>query len=281
MPSLQVNVGPGDDRKERGIRSPVVIASPLDIRDGEDSGDSSPTTSEYVSLSEDESADEWSSDDSKAGDKTEEQLKEERHARELERQRVLEAAGLIVKPTTDAPPLARVRSVRRRRAPPPPSSSRVHPPPAVPEEEDDQPPPVPPKSPTSGSFTLDDAYDRYERYQHDPGLGKRDSRLSTNSMDVPPSPTAPSLSLSWTPSRGPDAPPESRYGALFALFGRSKTPGAEEHQQKTRPVISAPILSPTATGPSRESSPAFGSVRDFPKCCRHSCTTLSYLFTLP
>lgn len=254
MHSLQVVVGSNKGVQEHSSSSPVVTVSPQEMREVDDDPSVSTSDDDFQSLSDDESVDQWTSDESNAGDKTEEQLQAEHRAREFERNRVLEAAGLIVKPSSNAPPITRVRSVRRRRAPPPPSSYKAVPSSTIDEEENDQPPPVPPKSPTAASFTLDDAYDRYQKYQLHTDVGTRNKRLSTTSSDMPPSPSAPALSLSWTPSRGPDAPPESRYAALFALFGRSKTPGTEE-QQKPRPVISGPIL---AT-PSRESSPAFGS----------------------
>lgn len=212
--------------------------------------------SSYLSLSEAESDDD---DEGEHNEKTDEQIRAERRARELERQRVLEAAGLIVKPATEAPPK---RPTRRRKAPAPPSRASV--PATVPEdttleppapEDDDIPPPLPPKTST---FELDDAFERYQRYQQtQPAQTKR---MSVSSFDaVPPSPAGTTSSLSMH-SMG-----ESRYGALFALFTRSKTPGNDEQataSSKPRLVISGPLAPPAA--PSRENSPAFGSVSLMP-----------------
>ncbi|KAH7105277.1 Dbl homology domain-containing protein [Auriculariales sp. MPI-PUGE-AT-0066] len=229
--------------------SPVVAGRPTR------SALSSPSTSVSYLSSEAESDDE--SDDSAEEGQTDEQVRAERQTRELERKRVLEAAGLIVKPAPEAPP----RPAKRRRAPAPPPRTSSSIPTTVPEDgllepeddADDIPPPLPPKSPVT--FQLDDAYERYQKYQlAQPGHNKR---MSVSSVDVPPSPSGTTNSSLMLPSSGG----ESRYSSLFALFGRSKTPAGDDiaQAQKSRPVISGPISGPVTHLPSRENSPAFGS----------------------
>lgn len=195
---------------------------------------------------------------------TEEQRKVEREVRALERQRVLEAAGLIIKSGTDPkrrkPPARpiRARSFRKRRAPPaiPKSAS-----PDTVAKELPPPPEQEPEPETEHSFRLDDAYERFEAYKKN---NANMNRLSTVSIDTetslgspqPPTPSPQSPALSTTES-------ESRTSSLFHFFGRSKTP-ANDGEAKVRPVISAPILikDPSANGAAQETEQGvgFGSV---------------------
>ena len=79
---------------------------------------------EYHSLDTDSNSSWYSDTESEEEDETEnpETRQAEREARAKERQRVLEAAGLVIKPS-DAPPPVRARSMRNKRRPPPPADS--------------------------------------------------------------------------------------------------------------------------------------------------------------
>ncbi|KAG9017136.1 hypothetical protein FRB90_001611 [Tulasnella sp. 427] len=193
--------------------------------------------------------------------------KAEAEARALERQRVLEAAGLIIKPAdAGAPP----RPTRKHR-----------PAPSVPHR---APKTIP--EPTSGNrferdlpetpkeeepvMRLEDAYDRYEafrrRQQEPPASGNRLSIVSTSSLESSPvvsSPTgtvfsiqAPSLAQSTSSS----ASEMARHGAsafLHSFLGR-KTPVPDKKTLTiSAPTISAPILN--AGDIPRTPSPAFGT----------------------
>lgn len=242
--------------------------------------------------SEDSSA-EWSSDDSEdESHLTDAQRQEERRQREIERQRVLEAAGLIVKQSSEArPPRPPVRTrSTSKRAPKTllisPSEDRL---PLKMIDNNRDLPPLPPPSPrnvskftdTSASKTsnLDDAYGRYEAFKAQEGNTAANNRLSiisepsTYASTVPPSsprqdlsPHTPSVPLpasSSTQGHG-----ESKITTLLNFLGRSRTPGEKDGSNSDRKlsVVSGPIISgpmPLAS-PSREASPAFGSVSATP-----------------
>ena len=231
-----------------------------DARSDSESSDEDDTDSEYATASESESE----------GSDNEEELSEEarwqeREARAAERQRVLEAAGLIIKQESQPPP----RPVRR-------ASRRRRPAPAVPERPSQlSPSPSPhkglPALPDAGaegeeegeteengqSFRLDDAYERYEAFRQSHLSASASNRLSMASVESgtsAASPTAPSFaSAAQTPTV------EERHGGsgFLHFFGRSRTPANEGDATSTRPIISAPILQ-------REPSPGleaeFGSV---------------------
>lgn len=201
----------------------------------DDDTDDDDESSEWLSFDED-------SDDELEQDQTEEQRLTEKKDRERERQRVLEAAGLIVQRDGNAP--TRKKSVRPSR-PAPAAPNRELPP--LPQE--DAPPPETP-------IHLDDAFERYQNFRQVVG-----NRLSIASVE------------SSVPSNndGPNSPPghfrstskeenRSSYSSLFNFLGR-RTPAADSDKRShlNGLVISGPILNTPPT-PSRESSPAFGSV---------------------
>lgn len=195
------------------------------------------------------------SDDEKIG----EESVEDRRARENERQLVLQAAGLVVNEDVKPPAsLTRARSERKRRpAPAAPHRARSNqpgfkelPPVPISELESELEPAV------EEQVHVDDAYDRYEAYKAMHSNLNRLSIVSTDtSSSTPPlSPLSPAPTISKESStRG------TASSAFFGLIGR-KTP-ANEIEKKPFPTISAPILNNVDT-PSRETSPAFGSVRN-------------------
>jgi hypothetical protein len=205
--------------------------------------------SEFMSFSSDSEDDEWGTE-------------EERVAREHERERVLLAAGLIVKSDRQAPPrppkpVKRRKAARARRAAPPvpvaqsPSKSPLPSP-------TKELPPVPEEYIEPGA-RLDDAYERYEAFKQ----SKEVNRLSIASSEAlsifPPSPTT---SIQRTTSAEGDRG-RAHAGFFSSLLGR-KTP-AEDKRPSI--VISGPIisgsLSADANSPARGDSPAFGMVSPF------------------
>ena len=207
---------------------------------------------------------------------TEEQRQHEREQRELERIRVLEAAGLIIKQPAEgkippAPPMRR-RSTRKGRRPPPAAPSL----PVMTSDRERELPPLPPQSPHA---RVDDAYERYEAFKTREAAisitANRDSVVFTNSDAGSIPPSSPRMSI--TPGMGAvslsPSPPilpvvhESKSGGYSSLLGflsRSKTPGEEKRSFSvasiSAPMISAPIPVNAVTTPTRENSPAFGSV---------------------
>ncbi|EMD34285.1 hypothetical protein CERSUDRAFT_117167 [Gelatoporia subvermispora B] len=208
----------------------------------EQDDDSDATDSDYLSSSDDESDD----DDE---EQSEEAHAAEREARELERQRVLEAAGFIIKSDAAPPPtLVRQRSHRKRR-PPPAVPERT----AAPQERPTRDLPQPPHDePQDSAMHLHDAFERYEAYKQ-----ANLNRLSVISVDTtasevpPPTPTIP---------RSPSAEStgEAKTHSFLSFFGRSRTP-AHEEETKTRPTISAPILQKDPSSTPTDTGSAFGS----------------------
>ena len=210
---------------------------------------------------------------------TEEQRQHEREQRELERIRVLEAAGLIIQQPAEGkkppvPPLRR-RSTRKGRRPPPVAPLSTLP--AITLDRGRELPPIPPPSPRA---RLDDAYERYETFKNRqatmPGTTDRDSMAFTvsDASSIPPSspriPMTPGMgTVSLSPATSaPPAVQESKsggYTGLLSFLGRSKTPGEEKKPLSvtsiSAPMISAPMPGAATTTPTRENSPAFGSVR--------------------
>lgn len=209
----------------------------------EDNDSSDDSGTEYLSFEDSDEEDQ----------ETEEQRRIEKETRASERERVLEAAGLIV------------RKDERR---PPPKIPRKHrPPPAVPDrltiitqpttDKDKELPSIPvPQDDTENMIYVDDAYERYEAFKQ-----SQLNRLSiASSFDVTPSPTAtpPTLSMAVPLSKADSN--EGRFSdKLWDFLGRSKTP----EERRTNLTISGPISGPILT---RESSPvgenpaAFGAV---------------------
>lgn len=195
----------------------------------------------------------------------------------MERQKVLEAAGLIVKQTTEArPPRPPARTKPTRKS----SSGKT----AVSAAEDSSLAPripdtgyerelplLPPPSPPSQTKNLDDAFERYEAFKLQEGNSNAQesanrqsyiSNASTYASTVPPSsprqPISPSIHSVTLPSSASVNSTESKISSLLHfLGGRTRTPG-EGSSTTERKVISGPISLPS---PSRENSPAFGSVR--------------------
>jgi hypothetical protein len=264
------------------VREIEIEASPAQTGQEIDQADSN---------SED-SSDGWDDSDSETEpsegeEMTEEQRQHEREQRELERIRVLEAAGLIIKQpaegkTPPTPPLRR-RSTKRSRRPPPaapePSLS------VTTSDRERELPPLPPQSPHA---RLDDAYERYEAFKtREAASSSTANRNSTAftasdaSSIAPSSPRMPitpgmgTVSLSPASSTLP-AVHEGKsggYTGLLSFLSRSKTPNEEKRSFSvasiSAPMISAPIPVTATTSPTRENSPAFGSVsaillRSFP-----------------
>lgn len=178
-------------------------------------------------------------------------------AREKERQRVLEAAGLIVNEDVKPPPrLERVRSIRKRR-PPPAAPQRLSTIsnysvskdlPLIPDSE---------PSPADHSTRLDDAFDRYEAFkQQTPNSNRLSIASSFETAQSSPS-GSPAVSLSPSTSGVSKDSDGRSYSYLLNFLGR-KTPGSDGPEKRTL-TISAPIIN-NPDSPSRENSPAFGSV---------------------
>ena len=177
--------------------------------------------------------------------------------REKERQRVLEAAGLILNEDVKPPPrLERARSTRKRRPPPAaPRRSSIISNSLVSKDL----PPVPDSepSPADHSTRLDDAFDRYEAFKQQTPTSNRLSIAS--SFETAHSSLSGSPVVSLAPSTsGLSKDGEGRsYSYLLNFLGR-KTPGSDGLEKRTL-TISSPIMN-NPDSPSRENSPAFGSV---------------------
>jgi hypothetical protein len=186
---------------------------------------------------------------------------------------------LIVKQTTDARPPrppARTKPTRKsssgKTAVPsegvPPSSRRVSD-----TGYERELPLLPPPSPPNRTKNLDDAFERYEAFKVQEGNSNAQesanrqsyiSNASTYASTVPPSsprqPISPSINSVTLPSPASVNSTESKISSLLHFLGRTRTPG-EGSSTTERKIISGPILLPS---PSRENSPAFGSVRHLP-----------------
>lgn len=210
----------------------------------ETSGDSDDSDSEYLSFDDSDEEDQ----------ETAEQYRIEREARASERQRVLEAAGFIVK-----------RDGRR----PPPKIPRKHrPPPAVPDrltiitepanDKDKELPSVPtPQDDAESILYVDDAYERYETFKQN-----QLNRLSVaSSFEIIPSPTVTSPTLSVTTSMSKGDSSEGRLSdKLRDFLGRSKTPEERRTNLTISGPISGPILTREPSPVTCENSAAFGAV---------------------
>jgi hypothetical protein len=242
-----------------------------------------PNFTEQEEGSEESSDDEWrtSSESESEADQTDAERQSERKQRELERQRVLAAAGLIVKQSTEARPPPPVRSRSTRKSAPSrsvPAPLIISPPgEATPEMyEERELPPLPEPSPRN----LDDAFERYQAFKVQEGNAVAQgapnrlsviSDASTYASTVPPS--SPRQDISTRPpsiNQPPSATAQIQAAGekisslLHFLGGRSRTPGeAGSTVEKKSITISAPIISMPIPSPSRENSPAFGSVRWF------------------
>lgn len=214
-------------------------------RSDEDEGSDS-DSSDYVTATDSDTDD---SEDEV--EESEEARRQERQARAAERQRVLEAAGLIIKTEVQPPPRpARARSHRRRRpAPAVPDRS-----PQIPSSPSKELPAVPESDSANNSLRLDDAFERYEAYRQN---HQAMNRLSVASFESGVSTTSPqSSTFALTPV--PSESGEPRSHSFFHLFGR-RTP-ANDGEPRVMPVISAPILQRASSPASSEGEAAFGSV---------------------
>ncbi|GEM10145.1 rho guanyl-nucleotide exchange factor [Rhodotorula toruloides] len=164
-------------------------------------------------------------------------------AREKERLRVLEAAGLLVKaPEANETP-------KRRRRPPParpqrrPGSSVVvaavqESPPAAEDDEEDEEDEA---RPEESEERMEDAYDLYQR-------AMREQHSSTLHPPPMPSPALPQGSpppspggLSVTPSTTATVK-DAWHSTTANLFGRRSRSGTVATADRTRPVISSPLI---------------------------------------
>ena len=223
------------DSTHSRMRTPGAIN--FDESSDEDTGDE-----EYQSFESD-------SDSVKSTPLTEEAKKKEHEARELERQRVLEAAGILVKKADGGPPPrpARKKSVRKRRTPPDtPNRLSVASVSTVSSEKDLPATPEP-------ALQVDDAFERYQAYRQ-----SKNYRSSISSIDTgPPSPGLPPA-ISTSHSKDGEGRSHSHIFNFLYFLSRSKTPESERPQLQ----ISAPILSSGSNGDvtSREENSSFGSV---------------------
>ncbi|THH31859.1 hypothetical protein EUX98_g2302 [Antrodiella citrinella] len=243
----------------------IVPAAYLEVVEDAEDDDDYDTADESLDSEEEEEQEHMS----------EEQRKAEREVRAIERQRVLEAAGLVIKSNTGSqrrkPPARpiRARSFRRRAPPAIPKT-------ASPEVIVKQLPSVPvdpePEPEADQLFRVDDAFERYETYKKSNANMNRLSTVSLETSDTSSSlggspqvsmPQSPALSTSGQSASASGTESESLTHSLFHFFGRSRTPGDEA---RTRPVISAPILTKdpssnnnNGTAPQDELDPGFGS----------------------
>ena len=189
-------------------------------------------------------------DSDKEDQETEEQRRIEREARASERERVLDAAGLIVR--------------KDGRRPPPKTPRRHRRPPAVPERltiitepasvKGKHLPSVPASQDGSENITyVNDAYERYEAFKQ-----SQVNRLSTaSSIEITPSPTVTSPTLSVALSTPKADSSEGKFSdKLRDFLGRSKTP----EERRSNLTISGPILTREPSPVAYEDSAAFGAV---------------------
>lgn len=238
----------------------------VDEQENSSARTSMPTPIDEESILESDDSDEDSSDeeyhsfesdsDSETSPEhlTEAEKRQEHEARELERQRVLEAAGLILKKEQGGPPPRppRRRSAKKRRTPPQTphrqqslvSLSIEKTLPATPEPEA--------SSNRDSVLHVDDAFDRYEAY-----LKNKDKRVSVSSFDS--APLSPGLPPTMSPVTSKESEGKSHLN-IFNFLGR-KTPVTETDKPRLQISAPIPISSSNSVGsPSRDNSPAFGSV---------------------
>ena len=203
---------------------------PHDVAD--DSDDSEDSGTEYLSFGDSDEEDQ----------ETEERHKIEREARTSERQRVLEAAGLIVRKDERRPP----PKIPHKHRPPPAVPSRLTIPTEPASDKDKELPSVPtPQDDAESILYVDDAYERYEAFKQN-----QHNRLSVaSSFEITPSPTVTSPTLSVAVSMSKTDSSEGKFSdKLRDFLGRSKTP----EERRTNLTISGPISGPI---PTREPSP--------------------------
>jgi hypothetical protein len=268
--------------------SPVVkVEATSEIHSNTDEGSESDSSSDgYLTFSDSDEED----DDDDESQMTDVERQEERRLREIERQKVLEAAGLIVKQASEDRLASSTRLIRRpsKKAPPArpsrtPVTANVNEDLSTKPTKERELPPLPPSSPATATRTLDDAFERYAAFKVEQGNTMAEnggnnrlsviSNPSTYASTVPPSSPRQSISTRPPSATFPTSPSvhstESKISSfLHYLGGRIRTPGEGVSSNGTTdrktstsaisaPIISAPMALPS---PSRENSPAFGSV---------------------
>ncbi|KAF9481352.1 hypothetical protein BDN70DRAFT_912316 [Pholiota conissans] len=260
---------PFDDEKILTLPRPESSVSKISVNGHEmDDSDSDDSDSDYLSFED--------SDD-------DEETAAAKEAREREKQRVLEAAGLIVKQNVGPPP------VRPRR--PAPAAPRrvlsVHKdlppvPDAEPPEAETEPEHEPAPEPISHEARLDDAFARYESFKnlHAAGMnrlsvistestsGTAVSPTATTTATIPSSASVMSLSPSQSSQKesGGGSGGEGKYSNFLHFLTGGKGESAERERRTVSSLnISAPIMinspsnqSTPQDGPSRSNSPSFG-----------------------
>jgi hypothetical protein len=255
----------GDNYNTNGVFS-VLFGVTYDTRQDEEPGTKraelhlTTSTADPRRLSVASSADleESSSDGYSSADEGEDTNND---ARKLERQRVLEAAGLVVKQAPPRPPR------KRRPAPKAPprqrpsddgrdASPREDSSPGTPSREKNLPE-QPDETETESILRIDDAYERYQAFRQSregrASLPLIEGAPSTNAnTGIPPTPVSPSATISSLPSAT-----DSTKAAIKSFFGR----GSERDKPRAAVTISAPVISaPISSTPERGPSPAFGMV---------------------
>ncbi|KZT54344.1 hypothetical protein CALCODRAFT_456827 [Calocera cornea HHB12733] len=253
--------------------SPVPSSEPV----ADDEADSS--SDEYLSFESDEDE-----DGHEAGLEEDRRAREakrlaEQTAREVERQRVMQAAGLVVKTDTQRkPPPPPIRRMSRRHRPPPLGEvSELQKLRTVPEVNRDKPLPtpiIPPPSPSPQTPQIryvDDAFQRYEDYKQRQSHN-RQSIASTISLETMPTPSSPGPTpLSPVLTIGSVGSVDSRFSqhapsrsddlrsSWASFISKIKPSSGGVGELKPPLVISGPISAPISGQVSRENSPAFGT----------------------
>jgi actin cytoskeleton-regulatory complex protein PAN1 len=244
MPSVIAN-----DNREESTSTEDLTSSvePADTRPLESASEDD-SDSEYQSFSE--------SEDDVSGT-PEEQRKRERETREVERQRVLEAAGLIVKKDEHMSP-PQIPHLKNRR-PPPAVPDRLSIVADSPANKDSPVMSIDIDADESDTTRLDDAYERYEAFKLTQSTGG--TRLSVMSVD-PSSPLQTSSTSSLASyARAPNEIADNRtsYSNFLSFLGRARTP-VNDGDKKPTYTISGPIITRESSPVVSEDSPQFGKV---------------------
>jgi actin cytoskeleton-regulatory complex protein PAN1 len=189
----------------------------------------------------------------------------EHEAREKERQRVLEAAGLIVKvdnnerhPPPPPLPILRRKSTRNKRRAPERPPRKIQTPETPPTRAERDLPDIP-SSPVESITQVDDAFERYESFKK---AGNRLSVASIEAMPSPPSATSGFGQITPSVSKEGESPVTGRSHGLFNFLGRG-APDRRPSPGISTSTISAPVMSGASSSePLAESTSSFGTVRD-------------------
>ncbi|QRW00930.1 actin cytoskeleton-regulatory complex protein pan1 [Ceratobasidium sp. AG-Ba] len=245
----------------QGQRDSLALPSPTPRGSGSDASDGRRLSSSSVGTEPESSSDEEYEDEAEG-----EAMAAAAAARAQERQRVLEAAGLIVKKAPPRPPRK-----RRRPAPKAPVRERERRGESLERPSFDESTrrasmskelPEPPLSPAESVLRIDDAYERYQAFRE-----SRTGRASMSSFEgggagglgvvIPPGPPSPSGTTTSLPSSVPSTADQTKL-AIKNFFGRVSGSERPSTSSGSR-VISAPVISaPVSAVPERGNSPAFG-----------------------